>query len=109
MAKKKDSIETRENLQRLTHVDQIYKEHFKRIHDQKYAEHYIELLRMFRVGEPENKIMRQVAMLAALDDINREFGSLGAKARKYEKQLEEIENDRKDEREREAFRKYNGD
>lgn len=108
MEKENREFEAREKLQKLSQVVTAYKGGYEKIHDARRRDLYAELLSQFREGKAPELILRTVGRLCALEDIDQEFRNYINDSRKYEKRLEEIENERREENERENFHQYHG-
>ena len=98
----------REKLQGLEAVVTSYKGGYEKIHKAKNKELVSEMISLFRSGADDRKIIRVVGRLTALEDIDIEFKSYINDSRKYEKRLEELQNERTDRKERDTFNRFHG-
>ena len=105
--KELDEIETRSKMQKLQAVNSYHSE-YKAVHRDRHAALLTEILHAYDTGEPDMMIIRLVARLAALRDMEVALQSKVNEIKKHEHRLEEIENERQQTSEREDFHNYHG-
>jgi len=101
-------FETRAKLAKVHQINSAYKDGYEKIHNARRKELYQSLLEGYRNNESPEILMRLVSRLCALEDLDQEFRSTLNDSKKYERRLKEIENERKEQGERDNFNFYNG-